>query len=247
MSTYDNTFRNPPKRRQLPLGLWVIALLGLLIAVATITGKPANPPVAPATIKPHADDFQGWGHYVILAAIGFQYAAMARELVAGNARATWHYFKRVNWKSLLASLPVLAAMIVLSEFFNGSPLLNRSWLYHFQNESANLNTAAFHIPIWGWLAAGLLILSLPDICATEERFFRGGTCNWWNAVPRSLAFGFMHCLVGVSLGTGLALTGAGLWFTLQYFKGGLERSTTYHLSYNLIICTLLLGYLAFGK
>lgn len=66
----------------------------------------------------------------------------------------------------------------------------------------------------------------------EEELFRDGTRNWRHVLPRSLVFGLMHLLPGVPIAAALALTIAGLWFTRQYFRGGVARSTTYHLAWD---------------
>lgn len=42
-------------------------------------------------------------------------------------------------------------------------------------------------------------------------------------------------IAGISLGFALALTIPGLWFTLQYKKGGVRRATAYHLAWNYFV------------
>jgi hypothetical protein len=42
---------------------------------------------------------------------------------------------------------------------------------------------------------------------------------------------------------GLALAVGGLWFTHQYFRGGVERSTVHHLTYNLLVAVAMIVYL----
>ena len=78
----------------------------------------------------------------------------------------------------------------------------------------------------------LLAVAMPQLVAGEERLFRAGTRSWAQAVGRSVVFGLAHLVSGVPIAAGLALSIAGLWFTRQYFSGGLECSTTYHLAWN---------------
>ncbi len=74
----------------------------------------------------------------------------------------------------------------------------------------------------------------------EEVVFRQGTSSWFDGLIRSLLFGIAHCLVGVPIGTGIAIAVPGIWFTSQYFLGGVELSALHHTTYNLIILSMLL-------
>jgi len=63
-------------------------------------------------------------------------------------------------------------------------------------------------------------------------------------VGRSLFFGFTHVVfAGVSIAAGIAISGAGMWLTYQYFQGGIELSSQYHFAYNLIVFTVILFYI----
>ena len=120
-------------------------------------------------------------------------------------------------------------------------VLNFSWIQLLASKGENAvgaNQMVFGgatIPFFGPIFILLLILNLPRLAAAEEEEFRDGTKNWWHAVPRSLTFGLMHMIVGVPLWLGLALAIPGMWFTRQYFKGGLTRSTMAHSLYNFMI------------
>ncbi len=73
----------------------------------------------------------------------------------------------------------------------------------------------------------------------EEKWFRLGTQNWFEGLYMSLFFGIVHCLVGIPIAAGLAITFAGLWFTHQYFIGGIELSALHHTTYNLVAVSIL--------
>ena len=83
-------------------------------------------------------------------------------------------------------------------------------------------------------------MALPHFAKIEEVLFRSGTKGIGSALIRSLIFGLTHMLAGISLGYALALTVAGLWFSYQYKKGGVERSTSYHLAWNYFLVLILL-------
>jgi hypothetical protein len=85
----------------------------------------------------------------------------------------------------------------------------------------------------------VLLFALPSLAKYEEDDFREGTRGWADGVKRSIKFGLIHLIVLIPLGAALALSIGGLWFTYQYFKGGVERSTVYHSVYNSIVVAVL--------
>lgn len=111
-------------------------------------------------------------------------------------------------------------------------------------EGQNLYVTATRIPWVGWAFLGLLLVNVPRLARLEEWRFRDGTEGWKQAALRSLHFGLIHCVIGVPLAAGIALSLPGLWFTLQYWKGGIRRSTFYHCLHNYTLLTLLAAYLA---
>ena len=67
------------------------------------------------------------------------------------------------------------------------------------------------------------------------------------AIVTGVLFGLVHCLIGIPLGAGLALTLLGLWLSQIYFDGGVELSTQAHTAYDLIVFGIVFGGLAFTK
>ncbi len=120
-----------------------------------------------------------------------------------------------------------------------NPILSWGW-YSLVSEAigggggaANVVVVPLSIP---WLAMpflGLLLWLLPDLAATEERVFRLGTQSWRDGLTRSIGFAAAHLVMGIPIGIILPLIVTGLWLTWHYFQGGTERSTRYHLAYNL--------------
>ena len=108
------------------------------------------------------------------------------------------------------------------------------------SKGVNLGILPVHIKYFGVIYAILLLMSLPHLAMIEEKWFRVGTETWVQAAYISLAFGMLHCLVGIPLAAGLALSILGLWLSHQYFIGGVELSTLHHTSYNLILVLALL-------
>lgn len=166
---------------------------------------------------------------------------------------------------VIQSLVILACVgiTILTLYSLNNPVLNFSWygflLQHSGGAPAgggadtgttdtgpagNIILGPLQYP---WLIApfiGLLVFLLPRLANIEERIFRQGTRDWRQGLLRSLLFGLAHMPVGVPLSAALGLSLGGMWFTYQYFRGGVTRSTIYHLTYNLVAVGLVLMVLA---
>lgn len=94
----------------------------------------------------------------------------------------------------------------------------------------------------------MLIPALPLFAESEERMFRLGAEHWSNTrrVRRAVEFGLVHCLIGIPIGVGLALSIGGLYFTWAYLRGGVAESTRAHLGYNLTVFIFVAIALATG-
>jgi hypothetical protein len=106
----------------------------------------------------------------------------------------------------------------------------------------NINVMPYKIRYFGIIFVLLLLLNFPYYAYLEETLFREGITNWQEGILWSCIFGFTHCLVGVPVAAGAALSLAGVWFTHQYMQGGVDLSTVHHTSYNMTIGVLLLVY-----
>lgn len=136
------------------------------------------------------------------------------------------------------------------------PLLTWGWFSLVAAATGDPSSAATNvvvvplaIPVLAVPFLALLIWVLPDLAAVEERVFRAGTSNWLDGLRRSFTFGLAHLMMGIPIGAVVPLTVAGLWLTHHYFKGGVARSTRYHLAYNLflvLVATLVFVVLPFA-
>lgn len=118
-------------------------------------------------------------------------------------------------------------------------------LFDRDYNGVNANVAATRIPIIGLLFALLLFINLPSLALFEEKTFRLGTLTWAEGMWRSLAFGLVHCLVGIPLAAGLAISILGLWCTYHYFQGGVHQAAAHHATYNMILVAVLVLATAF--
>lgn len=89
-----------------------------------------------------------------------------------------------------------------------------------------------------WLALPFLValfVQIPRLAAWEESKFREGLRSWPHAVLWSVLFGYVHCLVGVSLATAAGLSVGGLYLSAMYFCGGVRASTAAHAAMNAVV------------
>ena len=153
-------------------------------------------------------------------------------------------------QNLAIIVVVVSAFFVLTKLH---PVFKWSWFSLFQTredevagkepEGTNINIMPMHIKYFGLVFALLLMVNLPSLAMTEEKWFRAGTENWLDGLYISFLFGMVHCLVGVPVGAGVAITLGGVWFTHQYFSGGIELSALHHTTYNLILISVLFLFL----
>lgn len=171
-------------------------------------------------------------------------AAMVAPIIAdcfnGNARKRIGVFSQITAGmlvvNLLVILLVVAAAVALQATF---PFLRWSWLSLLGTQGINPTVAPMAVPYIGIPFTAILIYNMPNMAHAEEELFRSGLSTWGEALPWAIIFGLSHCLIGVPLSAGIALTIAGLWFTSRYFAGGIELSTAHHTAYNLIVVTVI--------
>lgn len=178
------------------------------------------------------------------------YVVASLGLAAWQSRSADHlrWYRRIRLSVVAQDLVVLGAVIGVAAALLSldNAVLNFGW-YQFllqdvggdPSGGGNIITAPFSYRALIVPFLALLLFVLPRLAETEEFIFRRGTRTWRQGAVRSVAFGLVHMLVGVPLAVALALSLGGLWFTYQYFLGGVARSTVYHLTYNLIVLGLV--------
>ena len=164
---------------------------------------------------------------------------LARDLRRGGLTKVWALARQVTLPIVCLNVAVIAVTIAVAFLLMRlCPWLDRSWIYllpGFHDHATNIAVIPIQVKYLGIAYIPLLALSVPGLARGEEMSYRYGTVGWKNGVVRSVRFGLAHCVAGVPLYGGLALTVGGLWFTLQYFRGGVERSTLHHATYNWIV------------
>lgn len=174
-------------------------------------------------------------------------ASVALTAWQGRSSGSLRWYRSIRLGIALQSAGVLAVVVAVAAGLLAlqNPVLNWGWWSVVATQAGqdsaggNIITAPFSYPILALPFLALLALVLPRLAEIEEQTFRRGTRSWKDGIWRSLAFGLIHMLVGVPLAVALALSIGGLWFTRQYFLGGVARSTVYHLTYNCVAFALL--------
>lgn len=167
----------------------------------------------------------------------------------GKASRNWQIIKQYRLIHLITSIPIVASVITVAvlltefvPFMDKNPFLwVFSALFGWGNGEGqgNLMLSGLQWKYYAALFLPILLFALPSLARYEEEDFREGTRDWAHGVKRSVVFGLVHVIMLIPIGTALALSIGGMWFTHQYFKGGVERSTVYHSVYNSIIVTIL--------
>lgn len=197
------------------------------------------------------------GHNVILAAtrmwlkfcLAVFLANMTIEFAVALPEQAWawrRFAEHWRWRTLPGAVLLLAALVAVISVLWRARLLRLSWWSLFtlidgkphKHEGANIILLPMMIP---WLCLPYAILfgaQLPGLAYAEEAACRFGIDGWQAAVWGSLSFGLAHCVVGVPIAAGLAISLAGGAFTLAYWHGGLGASSTLHATMNLLVVAI---------
>lgn len=178
----------------------------------------------------------------------FVVASLVLTATQGRFTENLRWYRAVRPLMVAQSVGVLALVIAAAAglLALNNPILDWGWWSAVAAQAGdtsgggNIITAPFSYPLLVPPFVLLLILVLPRLAYSEEMTFRRGTRSWRDGALRSLGFGLIHLTVGVPVAVALALSIGGLWFTRQYFLGGVRRSTVYHLTYNCLVLALLL-------
>jgi hypothetical protein len=171
------------------------------------------------------------------------YTAVHDGIMGNGIRDSIRIVRSLRVMMFVQNLFVQLLVICTALMLNQLPVLNWAWWSIIDGgESVGGTNFAFawiSMPIIAPIMFILLAVAMPKLAQLEEELFRQGTKGIKSAIKRSIAFGLIHCLMGVSIATGLALSIAGMWFTYQYFRGGVRLSTAYHTAWNLFILATL--------
>lgn len=192
---------------------------------------------------------------VVLAFVGVRIFGGARLLGRRDVRDhVLEIVRGLRVRHFVLAVPVLVAVITAAFAFTSVPGLSWGWWSAIGGVGSPVlgsSERSAGTPL-EWIVPAvfltMLIPALPLFAESEERMFRLGAENWSNRrrVMRSIEFGLVHCLIGIPIGVGLALSIGGLYFTWAYLRGGMAESTRAHLGYNLTVFSIVGVAFAFG-
>ncbi len=185
---------------------------------------------------------------------------MARRDVRDHVLAI---LRGMRVRHLLLCWPVLIAVLVVASALLFVPGLSWGWWSAIGGVGSPVlgvssrdsgSALEYVIPV---LFAAMLLPALPLFAEAEEQRFRRGAERWSGRkrVGRAIQFGMVHCLIGIPIGVGIALSIGGGYFTWCYLRGfrtggsqaaGVMESTRAHLAYTLTVFVIIGLALAFG-
>ena len=170
----------------------------------------------------------------------------------------------LRWRHFLLCWPVLIVVLAVASVLLFVPGLSWGWwsaIGGIGSPVLGVSERDSGGPLQ-WLIpaafAVMLLPALPLFAEAEERRFRAGAEQWSTRrrVGRAVQFGLVHCLIGIPIGVGLALSIGGLYFTWAYLRGfrasggsqqaAVAESTRAHLAYNITIFLVIAATLPFG-
>lgn len=190
--------------------------------------------------------------FLVLIAVGGVVMPLISEW--GNFEFVWKIWKRFRIRMFFEVSGIILLLIFAMTVLWEVPYLKYGWINLFYESGGNIvivpimegtKSTNFFIRLMVPLYFIVFILVMPFLVRSEEDLFRKGISDWWAIVKRSIAFGMVHCLVGVPIAAGIALIIPGFFFACKYrgayFKSlkmssenfraiedGVMESVTYH-------------------
>jgi len=165
-------------------------------------------------------------------------------------------FRSISPLMVLQNVPAvllafaLTQMLMRKRVFRWRPsdlFIRRSGNGAAAQVNGSLLLVAMRAPLVGIATMALLVFDLPTIAMLEEFIFRQGTTDWKSMLLRSALFGLAHFGTDLPLGSAVSISVVGLWFSHWYFLGGIGLSGQAHFSYLLIIFSLAVPALLYGR
>ena len=146
--------------------------------------------------------------------------------------------------ALVIGVVIAAAYALITDvpFFDKTPILwviSKIFGHSDGSGGANLTFAGLQWKWYAFIYQPVLMFAFPSLAKSEEKQYREGTRGWGQGFVRSIRFGLADLIMLIPSGATVALSIGCLWFTHQFFKGSVKRSTTYHAAYNSILVAVV--------
>jgi hypothetical protein len=193
----------------------------------------------------------------VLAFVGFRLVSGLRQSLATRGRSViYNIVRGIGWRHVWPVPIVLTIVITAAALLMQIPGFDWGWWSALGGQGnpvfgSSDSTAG---TIWSWLIPAVFLLllfpALPLFAYAEEVMFRKGA-EHWNLPTRAfkvVLFGLTHALIGIPIGTALALGFGGWYFMIVYLRAyrqmpiaGLAtlESARAHTVYNAVIVSIV--------
>ena len=194
---------------------------------------------------------------VVLGFVGFRlFSGLQRSLAHDGRALVTRIVRGIRWRHVWPVPIVLTLVIVAATALIQIPWLQWGWWSALGGDGnpvfgSNDSTSG---TVWEWLVPvafmAMLVPALPLFAYAEERMFRAGA-HYWSRSRRAgkvIQFGLVHALIGIPIGTALALSIGGAYFMSAYLRSytthGNEAEATLesaraHTAYNALIVVII--------
>jgi len=165
--------------------------------------------------------------FAVLAFVGFRLVGGLRASLASRGRSQLAtIISGVRWRHIWPVPIVLTLVIVVAAVLMQVPGLDWGWWSALGGEGNPVfgSNDATVGTIWSWIIPAtfmlLLFPAIPLFAYAEEMMFRKGA-EHWSANKRAakvVQFGLVHALIGIPIGTALALGVGGAYFMNVYLR-----------------------------
>jgi hypothetical protein len=207
-----------------------------------------------AELDSHVDDVLT---VAVLAFVGARLFSGLRRSLSGDGRSTARTIvSKIGWRHIWPVPFVLAGVVAVATTLVRVPGLDWGWWSALGGEGnpvfgSNDSTVG---TVWEWLIPAcfliLLIPALPLFAYAEEQMFRRGAEHWSSRrrAVKVVQFGLVHALIGIPIGTAIALSVGGAYFMAVYLRAyrvvrsaaeATMESARAHTTYNGIIVSLV--------
>jgi hypothetical protein len=200
--------------------------------------------------------------YAVLGFVGVRLATGVRRSFSKQGQIiVQEIVRKIRWRHIWPVPIVLTGVIAVAGLLWRVPGLDWGWWTALGGEgnpvfgSSDSTTGT----VWEWLIPAafvlLLIPALPLFAYAEEQMFRQGAERWsrLKRVGKVVQFGLVHALIGIPIGTALALSVGGAYFMGTYLRAYRQHpssreatleSARAHTAYNgLIVATVIVAVL----
>lgn len=169
---------------------------------------------------------------------GYVFYTVAKSLFTETSlQFTKKIVSKFTISMFLKILATLVLVTITAFFLNQLPILEWGWTKLIYNNTSNITLAPLQNKNLGSNIGNIisivfllmLLVVIPKFAYYEEEIFRTNAITIKKIMLRSLGFGLIHCIMGVSIGIGLALSIGGLLFASVYRKVYLQELSKYHI------------------